>query len=96
MQKGFTLIETIIYIFIFSIIMTGSVISIYAIIGGESRNRTEAMVEEEGSFLIGKIDWALSQSRGGVVTNSGNTITLTDVSGTTFKISISNNIRPID
>jgi type II secretory pathway pseudopilin PulG len=58
-HNGFTLIETIIYIGIFALIMSSAVVSIYSIMSNNARNQTKAMVEEEGSFLIGKIDWAL-------------------------------------
>jgi len=58
--EGFTLIETVIYIALFAFIMTGALVSIYGILGSSARNQTKAMVQEEGSFLLGKIDWALS------------------------------------
>ena len=58
--RGFTLIETLIYIAIYSIIMAGALVSVYAILGSSARNAMKAMVQEEGSFLIGKIDWALT------------------------------------
>lgn len=66
-QSGFTLVETMIYVALFAIIMSGAIVSIYGIIGSSARNQTKAMAEEEGSFLLGKIDWALT----GVVIGSG-------------------------
>lgn len=68
-QGGFTIIETLIYIGLFAIIISGAIVSIYGIIEANARNQTKAMVQEEGSFLLGKIDWALT----GVKINS-NTI----------------------
>ena len=59
-NSGFTLIEAIIYIALFALIMVGALVSIYGILGSSARNQTKAMVAEEGSFLLGKIDWALS------------------------------------
>lgn len=59
-SKGFTLIETMVYLALYAIIMTGALVSVYAIFGSSARNQTKAMVQEEGSFLIGKTDWALS------------------------------------
>jgi hypothetical protein len=49
-----------IYLALFSIIITGGLISAYSLIESSYRNQTKAMVQEEGSFLIGKIDWALT------------------------------------
>ncbi len=59
-NKAFILIEIILYIGIFSLIMSGILISIYSLIESNNLNQTKAMVQTEGSFLIGKIDWTLS------------------------------------
>lgn len=59
-NSGFTLIEAVIYVALFALIMTGALVSIYGILGSSARNQTKAMIAEEGSFLLGKIDWALS------------------------------------
>lgn len=59
-NKGFTLIETIVYLAIFAIIMTGTLSSVYAIFSSSARNQTKALAQEEGSFLLAKIDWALT------------------------------------
>lgn len=60
--------------------MTGALVSVYAIAGSDARNQTKAMAQEEGSFLIGKIDWALTGAQ--VITTpaantSGYTLTVT-------------------
>jgi hypothetical protein len=52
--------ETLIYLAIYAIIMSGVLVSAYAIFSSGARNQTKAMVQQEGSFLIGKIDWALT------------------------------------
>lgn len=59
-NRGFTLIETLIYLALYAIIMTGAIVSAYAILSSSARNQTKALVQEEGSFLVGKIDWVLS------------------------------------
>ena len=59
-SNGFTLIETMVYLAIYSIIMTGTLLSVYAIFGSSARNQTKALAQEEGSFLVAKIDWALT------------------------------------
>jgi prepilin-type N-terminal cleavage/methylation domain-containing protein len=80
-NRAFTLIEVIVYIAIFAIMMTGAIGAVYALAGSDSRNQTKAQVQEEGSFLIGKIDWALSgaQSISSPGANaSGNTLIVTN------------------
>ena len=79
-KRGFTLIETIIYLALYALIMTGVLVSVYGIFGSASRNQTKAMVQEEGSYLTGKIDWALTgvQTISAPVANdSGDTLTVT-------------------
>src|SRR3989344_2162395 len=59
-NTGFTLIETIIYIGLFVLILSGALTSVYSILEANARNQTKIMVQEEGAFLLGKIDWALT------------------------------------
>ncbi len=59
-QSGFSLIETVIYLALFGIVIGGVVVSVYAMFESSSRNQTKAMVQEEGTFLLGKLDWALT------------------------------------
>lgn len=59
-EEGFTLIETLIYIALYAIIMSGVVVSVYSIFESSAHNQIKAIVQEEGSFLVGKIDWALT------------------------------------
>lgn len=80
-KKGFTLAETLIYIAIFALIMSGAIISIYSIIGSNARNQAKAMTQEEGSFLIGKIDWALGGVKS-INSPSGNTLSVTKYDST--------------
>lgn len=75
-KGGFTLIETIIYVALFAFIMTSALVSVYSILSSSARNQTKAMVQEEGSFLLGKIDWALSGISSASVSNGGNTLSV--------------------
>lgn len=82
-QQGFSLIETLIYIGLFAIIMSGIIAVAYAIFESSGRNQTKTMVQEEGNFLLAKINWALTgatainQPASGNSDNSDNTLTLT-------------------
>lgn len=58
-KKGFTLIETIVYIALFSILMGGAVIAAYHLFDAATKVGTRTMLQEEGDFMLSKIDWVL-------------------------------------
>ena len=59
-MKGFTLIETIIYIALLGLIMGGTLLAVYQILEGGASLSGKAVVQGEGNFLLRKLDWALS------------------------------------
>lgn len=61
-KRGFTLIEILIYLALFSMLMSGAVVSMYTLFESASRSNERARLEQEGNYLLGKIDWYLSQS----------------------------------
>lgn len=58
-SKGFTLIELIMYIALFSIITTGAFITVYQLLESSDRLSKQSMVQSEANFVLRKIDWAL-------------------------------------
>lgn len=58
--RGFTLLETIMYIALFSLLMTGVLVTVYELLAGGTHNRASVQVQEEGTFVNRKISWALS------------------------------------
>ena len=77
---GFTLMETLIYIALFSLLFGGAVISAYNMFEGFSRGQTHIMMQEEGNFLVGKINWALSGAKSVEIPatgGNGNTLSVT-------------------
>ena len=60
--QGFTLIEVIIYIGLFGILMSGIVIATYQLLDSGERNNKSVSIQEEGTFLNRKINWALSNA----------------------------------
>ena len=91
-RSGFTLIEVIIYLALFSILIGGALVSAYSLIESNERNQTKAIVQNEGAFVLAKIDWALSGIQsvdqppfGG----SGALLQVTKYGGGTIKISLS-------
>ncbi|MBI2591779.1 MAG: hypothetical protein HYW34_03840 [Candidatus Brennerbacteria bacterium] len=59
-MKGFSLIETIIYAALISIIIGMVLLVVFQIVESQDRSRAKTEVEEETNFLISKIKWALS------------------------------------
>jgi len=62
-MRGFSLIEMLIYIGLFALIMTAALEASFAVSESSARDATRAELQEEGEFLIGKIDWIIGQSR---------------------------------
>ena len=57
---GFTLIETLIYAGLISVIIGFSLIVTYQIIDSSEKLNKKILVEEEANFLLRKIEWALT------------------------------------
>lgn len=61
-MKGFTLIEVIIYIALFSILIFGAFGTVFSILESASKIDETITIEEEGNFLLRKINWVLSSN----------------------------------
>lgn len=59
-NKGFTLIEVVIYIALFSIIITGAFVTAYNLFENTSKLESNSYIQNEGNFVMKKIEWALS------------------------------------
>ncbi len=68
--------ETMIYIALFGIIMTGAITGAYNLLEGGNRNIDSTQVEEEGTFINRKINWALAGAESATVSGGGSTITI--------------------
>lgn len=73
---GFTLMEMMVYIALFGILMIGAVVGTYNLIEGGDRNIASAGVQEEGTFINRKINWALSGATAASVSGGGSTLTI--------------------
>lgn len=58
-STGFSLIETIVYAALISIIIGMILFAVFQIIESQDRARSKIETEEEANFLMGKIKWAL-------------------------------------
>lgn len=57
---GFTLIETLIYAALISIMIGFSLMAVYQIIDSSESLNKKIVIEEEANFLLRKIEWALT------------------------------------
>jgi len=92
-MRGFTVIETLVYLALYAIIIGGSLAAVTSIIASSARNETTAMVEEEGDYLTAKVDAALSGAvsvQSPVTTGSLLSITRSDGSTVSFSINGTN------
>lgn len=80
MKKGFTLIEVIIYLALFGILMGGVAAAVYAIVEGGGRSQNKILIQEEGNFLLEKLDWALSGAASLSATSSPPSLSITKYS----------------
>lgn len=86
MSKGFTLVEVIIYIALFSLLMGTAFVTAYGLIDGISDLHTKNMVQEEGSFVMRKLNWALTGAD--TFSISGSELTIHKYDGTTVMIKL--------
>lgn len=59
-QKGFTLIEMLIYSALFSLMMVGMLGGVYMVIQGANQSNARLLVDNEANFVLRKINWALT------------------------------------
>ncbi|HCR52577.1 TPA: hypothetical protein DIV48_02935 [Candidatus Kaiserbacteria bacterium] len=63
-MRGFTLVETMLYIALLAFIIGGAVAMAYHLTGSSGRISAMAVAREEGDFVMRKIGWALSSASG--------------------------------
>jgi prepilin-type N-terminal cleavage/methylation domain-containing protein len=68
-RRGFTLIEVLIYLALMGLIFSGLYASACAVIANLGRSGTQFMVQEEGDFLLAKIEQAASTTT--IMENAG-------------------------
>lgn len=93
-MRAFTLIETIIYIALFGVFMSGVLLSVYSMMqsGDQFTNRNSAT--NEGTFVTAKLDWVL-RSLGSVTTPSsgyGTSLSVTRSDGTQVDVRLTSGV----
>lgn len=59
-KQGFTLIETILYIALLGMLLSGVIVASYQLIDSTRKVDSKNITQQEGNFVIRKIDWALN------------------------------------
>jgi prepilin-type N-terminal cleavage/methylation domain-containing protein len=85
--RGFTLIETIVYIALMGMLMTGALLCAYDLIQSSQKTGGKTAVQEEGTFVVRKLEWALADM---------STAPTTGGSGCTQTISIAKTGYPLN
>ena len=58
--EGFTLLELLLYIGLFGVMLSISLVILYQMLRNQDQNRSMLEVEEEANFIVRKIEWALT------------------------------------
>jgi len=66
-QTGFTIIECIIYLGLFGVLMSGLLVTSYALLSSIDRNEAKQAVLIEGMFVSGRLNFALSSAASVVI-----------------------------
>ena len=60
MNRGFTLLEALIYIALLGFIMGGVLVAVYSLVEGMGRTSAQGVLEEESTFVLRKFDFAMT------------------------------------
>jgi len=61
-SSGFTLLETIIYCALFSVLMSGAIVTVYALLSSSEKTGEQIQIVAEATFINQKLAWALSSA----------------------------------
>lgn len=90
-MKGFTLIETVIYIALLGGLLTGALIASADLIESAGTSNAHATLQDEGSFVLRKLEWAFSGAKTINIPASGSSASLriTKYDGTQVDVCLS-------
>lgn len=76
-NRGFTLVEVLIYIVLFGMLMSGAVIAAYQLLDGGQRQDISFISQQEGTFVNRKLAWALAPASNVTASPDGKVLTIT-------------------
>ena len=90
-QSGFTLIETLVYLALFTIIIGGTMVTVYQVIEASGAQQAKTILQEEGNFILAKLNWALTgaiddtEIASPTLVNSSDRLTINNAPGSTLR-----------
>ncbi len=83
-NRGFTLIEVIIYIALFSLMIGSLVVTAFHLLQNSGKTNARTVAQEEMNFVLKKIDWVFTgvESVENPTSGSGNTLEITKAGNT--------------
>ena len=84
-SRGFTLIDTLVYLALFTMVVGGLIVSAYSFFESSGRNISKSVLQNEQNFLLAKINWTLNNVQtisAPAINASGSTLTVSTYSGT--------------
>lgn len=94
-KRGFTLIEVIIYIALFSVLLGTAFVTAYGLIENSGKLDAKGNTAEEAGFVLRKIEWALTGAENIAAPSAANpasaTLVVTRYDGNTVTIRLNNN-----
>lgn len=87
-MRGFTLIETLIYIALLAFLLTSAVLTSYTLATNSDKLNVNTTTHDEGNFALRKMDWALGSLKTISVPSSGYSPTLTIVRNDGMQVNI--------
>jgi hypothetical protein len=87
-SSGFTMIETLIYLALFTIIMTGLIASAFMVIQNADKTSAKVGAGEEINFVLKKFDWVLTGADSSTLSISGGKLSFENPSLSGDEISI--------
>jgi len=91
-SPGFTLFETLIYIALFSFIMSGTILSAYQIFEGSAQVQKMTERETEINFVLRKLNWLVT---GDIVNASGNKL-IVDLNSKQYTVDLVDDVVTLD
>lgn len=87
-QRGFTLIETVIYIALLGLLMAVVLPTVYQLVQGTQNTNTKTTIQDEANFVLRKINWTLTGISGFSIPQSSELL-VTKYGGTQVDIKLS-------
>ena len=87
MNKGFTLLETILYIALLGILMSSVLLCVFTLSQNADRFETKNTASDEGAFVIAKLQWVIGNAASVVApTGYGTSLTVIENDGTQIDV----------